>query len=97
MTDGHLFNNITLGGRGGTVSSLSLSLYNLPFSFSRFHFTCITQTFPNSKTTLIYFIFVLFYSSVIANYHDYRHYHSNYLFILYIFSKFWFLVTTMEN
>ena len=25
MTDGHLFNNITLGGRGGTVSSLSLS------------------------------------------------------------------------
>ena len=26
MTDGHLFNNISLGGRGGTVSSLSLSL-----------------------------------------------------------------------
>ena len=26
MTDGHLFNNISLGGRGGTVSSLTISL-----------------------------------------------------------------------
>ena len=36
MADGQLYNNISLGGRGGTVSSLSLSFSPLNGNLTRF-------------------------------------------------------------
>ena len=56
MTDGHLFNNISLGGRGGTVSSLSLSL-----SLSllvRFILLCDFDFWAMSFCSSIYFFFL---------------------------------------
>ena len=52
MTDGHLFNNISLGGRGGTVSSLSLSL------LVRFILLCDFDFWAMSFCSSIYFFFL---------------------------------------
>jgi hypothetical protein len=69
MTDGHLFNNITLGGRGGTVSSLYLSLRSSIFYLLTFRCYFPKPSFPPSffKTLIAPTALSIFYKLFISS------------------------------
>ena len=54
MSDGHLFNNIFLGGRGGTVSSLFFVLFPLSWSCTSRSFSISVRVSSLEAEQLMY-------------------------------------------